>query len=142
MSARNIVVGFLSLLFLAFLSIAQQKDIQKVEIKKVPITNVDPTSGEQMYVSYCAACHGRDGKGYGPAAPALKTAPPDLAPVVETGRGHAGARAHRGALVGGDVPAADAGAHMGSCVDPGTDLRRSGSRREQHGRTGGQRCRQ
>jgi mono/diheme cytochrome c family protein len=27
---------------------------------------------------YCATCHGRDGKGNGPVAPALKVPPPDL----------------------------------------------------------------
>jgi mono/diheme cytochrome c family protein len=31
-----------------------------------------------MYASYCAACHGKDGKGNGPAAQALKVPPPDL----------------------------------------------------------------
>jgi mono/diheme cytochrome c family protein len=31
-----------------------------------------------MYSTYCAVCHGIDGTGLGPAAPALKTAPPDL----------------------------------------------------------------
>jgi mono/diheme cytochrome c family protein len=37
-----------------------------------------PVSGREMYTSYCASCHGRDGKGDGPAAPALKTPPADL----------------------------------------------------------------
>jgi mono/diheme cytochrome c family protein len=31
-----------------------------------------------MYTSYCAVCHGTDGKGGGPAASALKTPPADL----------------------------------------------------------------
>jgi len=31
-----------------------------------------------MFTSYCAVCHGTDGKGGGPAASALKTAPADL----------------------------------------------------------------
>jgi len=34
--------------------------------------------GVDLYKSYCAACHGTDGKGGGPAAAALKTAPADL----------------------------------------------------------------
>lgn len=41
-----------------------------------PITR--PDSGAQMYKAYCAACHGADGKGHGPAAAALKTVPTDL----------------------------------------------------------------
>ena len=36
------------------------------------------TSGKQMYASYCAPCHGVDGRGQGPVAPALKTQPEDL----------------------------------------------------------------
>jgi mono/diheme cytochrome c family protein len=31
-----------------------------------------------LFVRYCAACHGADGKGGGPVAPALATPPPDL----------------------------------------------------------------
>jgi len=31
-----------------------------------------------MYLAYCACCHGKDGKGDGPAASALKIAPTDL----------------------------------------------------------------
>jgi len=34
--------------------------------------------GEELFRSYCAACHGADGKGNGPAASALKTPPADL----------------------------------------------------------------
>ena len=87
MTARNICVAALSLFFLAFLCLAQQKKVQTVEIKKIPIADVDPTSGEQMYVSYCAACHGRDGKGHGPAVPALKTPPPDLTTLAKRNHG-------------------------------------------------------
>lgn len=48
------------------------------KIKKVPATYTNPTSGPEMYRNYCAACHGLDGKGSGPAAAALKKAPADL----------------------------------------------------------------
>ena len=44
-------------------------------------TQFPPTympSGQQMYSFYCAACHGSDAKGHGPAAAALVTPPPDL----------------------------------------------------------------
>lgn len=37
-----------------------------------------PSSGVEMYRTYCAVCHGIDGKGNGPAAPALKQTLPDL----------------------------------------------------------------
>jgi mono/diheme cytochrome c family protein len=50
----------------------------KSEIKHVPIKPTSPASGAEMYKSYCAVCHGVDGKGNGPAAPALKMQPTDL----------------------------------------------------------------
>jgi mono/diheme cytochrome c family protein len=37
-----------------------------------------PSSGKQLYQSYCGSCHGVDGKGSGPVASSLKTAPTDL----------------------------------------------------------------
>lgn len=40
-----------------------------------------------MYVAYCAACHGIDGKGTGPAAEALKVAPPDLTTLAKRNGG-------------------------------------------------------
>jgi len=35
-------------------------------------------SGKELFQVYCAVCHGTDAHGKGPAAVALKTAPPDL----------------------------------------------------------------
>ena len=51
---------------------------QKTKLNKVPVEYTAPGSGVEMYKSYCAACHGPDGKGDGPAAVALKKAPADL----------------------------------------------------------------
>src|SRR6516162_1172393 len=48
------------------------------EIKRVPAAYTDPSSGKGMYDAYCASCHGVDGKGDGPAAPALKVLPTNL----------------------------------------------------------------
>ena len=44
-------------------------------------------NGQAIYADYCAVCHGRDGKGDGPAARALKTAPIDLTQISHN---HAG----------------------------------------------------
>ena len=37
-----------------------------------------PASGREMFVTYCASCHGRQGRGDGPAAAALKKPPANL----------------------------------------------------------------
>lgn len=37
-----------------------------------------PLDGAQIFRSYCATCHGADGKGQGPVASALKHPPSDL----------------------------------------------------------------
>jgi len=52
--------------------------LQDVEIRKVPAKHTKADSGSQMFREYCAACHGVNGIGDGPAVPALKTAPADL----------------------------------------------------------------
>ena len=51
---------------------------QKPTVKTTTAPPTSATSGAEMYASYCAACHGKDGKGNGPAAQALKVPPPDL----------------------------------------------------------------
>jgi len=48
-------------------------------IKQVPVVPTSPASGKQMYATYCAVCHGVDGRGSGPAAAALKDHPTNLA---------------------------------------------------------------
>jgi mono/diheme cytochrome c family protein len=37
--------------------------------------------GQQLYMEYCASCHGTDGKGGGPVAASLKTAVTDLTKI-------------------------------------------------------------
>ena len=48
------------------------------EVKKVPVTATRADSAVDMFKTYCASCHGVDGKGHGPAAEALKIPPTDL----------------------------------------------------------------
>jgi mono/diheme cytochrome c family protein len=50
----------------------------KPTIKQVPPKMTNPSSGAEMFKSYCAVCHGVNAKGNGPAAPALKKQPADL----------------------------------------------------------------
>ena len=53
----------------------------------IPVGKTAPTSGRQMYGSYCAPCHGADGKGHGSVAAALRTPPTDLSTVAKMNHG-------------------------------------------------------
>lgn len=70
---------FSAVLLFACLASAQEKPV----LKKVPIKQTSAASGKEMYTEYCAACHGADAKGTGPAVPALKTPPPDLTTLAK-----------------------------------------------------------
>jgi mono/diheme cytochrome c family protein len=76
MSIRKLI-SVLPALTLLVCSAAAQNQPAKT-ITHAPIKPTSSASGKEMYTSYCAVCHGTDGKGVGPAASALKTAPADL----------------------------------------------------------------
>lgn len=71
-------------------------------VKHVPITNAPSESGKEMFKSYCAVCHGTDGKGNGPAASAMKTAPIDLTALTQKNGGKYPA-AHVAAILRGQA---------------------------------------
>jgi mono/diheme cytochrome c family protein len=60
---------------------------QEPKIVNIPVQHTAANSGREMYAAYCAACHGKDGKGNGPVAAALKAPPTDLTILA---RQHAG----------------------------------------------------
>ena len=70
----------------------------------IAVRNTVPTNGKQMFVSYCAPCHGVDGRGHGPVASALKQQPPDLTILARNN--------------GGKFP----GSHIASVLDYGTEM--------------------
>ena len=59
----------------------------KAQIKRVPAPYTRASSGKDMYVAYCASCHGKDGKGSGPAASVLKSVPTDLTQLAANNGG-------------------------------------------------------
>lgn len=82
MSITKLMLIFISIALIACVGLvtAQDKTQEQSEksIKHVPIKPTSPVSGKEMYTTYCAVCHGTDGKGGGPAASALKVPPTDL----------------------------------------------------------------
>jgi cytochrome c len=57
--------------------------------------------GPDLFRSYCAPCHGADGRGGGPVAPALKAALPDLTTIAQRNGGNFPA-ARMNAMIAGD----------------------------------------
>jgi mono/diheme cytochrome c family protein len=53
--------------------------------RAVPL--IQSVAGPDLYRAYCASCHGREAKGNGPAAPALKADVPDLTTIAQRNGG-------------------------------------------------------
>jgi mono/diheme cytochrome c family protein len=56
-------------------------------IKKVAPVGTASLDGKSLFQEFCAVCHGKDGKGGGPAAPALKQGPSDLTQITRQNNG-------------------------------------------------------
>ena len=73
---------------------------------QIPVEKTSPSNGKQMFKSYCAPCHGVDGRGAGPAAAALKTPPADLTALARMNHGKYPDRHVLAVLrFGSDIPA-------------------------------------
>lgn len=75
-------------------------DAQGTRPRTLP-TVIPSMYGRDLFDFYCATCHGRDGKGRGPAAAALKAEPADLT-GISARNGGTFPRARVTALVTGD----------------------------------------
>lgn len=58
----------------------QKRSVPAPQIKLVRsvIPSYPVDAGKEMFNTYCGTCHGEDGRGFGPAAPALTMNVPDL----------------------------------------------------------------
>jgi mono/diheme cytochrome c family protein len=81
----NIATRCHSCLLLAMLVFAAPANAQEqsTQVKKAPIQATSANSGREMFDSYCAPCHGKDGKGNGPAATSLKNPPANLTELAK-----------------------------------------------------------
>lgn len=60
---------------------------QEPAIQRVPPRYTSPASGPEMYLAYCASCHGAKGLGDGAVAAHLKSAVPDLTTLAKQNKG-------------------------------------------------------
>jgi mono/diheme cytochrome c family protein len=103
MTVRKIVAAIIALLAFAVVGITQTNENSKSQaptVRKVPARPTSASSGKEMFESYCASCHGTDAKGSGPAAPALKTPPPDLTTLAQRNGGKFPAMRVQGIITG------------------------------------------
>jgi mono/diheme cytochrome c family protein len=81
----SLLVGLLAALVL-ITGLALLKAAQKT-VPETPEFVIKSTAGRDLFQFYCSSCHGRDGKGNGSAASALKVPPPDLTTLAQRNHG-------------------------------------------------------
>ncbi|MGA7754146.1 MAG: c-type cytochrome [Candidatus Sulfotelmatobacter sp.] len=103
MRVTKFISGAAVLVMIAAFAVGQQAPAQSsTQVRHVPITNTPSNSGKEMFSSYCAVCHGTEGKGDGPAASAMKTPPNDLTVLAQKNGGKYPA-AHVAAVIRGQA---------------------------------------
>lgn len=91
-------------LLAASIAVAGQQSSGPV-MKKVAPAYVSPAAGKEMYIAYCGACHGAQGRGDGPAAAALKTPPTDLTQLMKRNNGKFPEARFRDVIANGSIAA-------------------------------------
>jgi mono/diheme cytochrome c family protein len=79
-----------------------QTQTEKPTVKRVPAQPITSVDGKDNFEAYCAVCHGRAGKGDGPAAPAMKTPVADLTMLAKKHGGKFDAVAVKEMIKGAD----------------------------------------
>jgi mono/diheme cytochrome c family protein len=81
---RLFLVIALSMAPLAALTYPQGADGDAAkEGYQAPTHLIESLEGRDLFRAYCAACHGADARGSGPAAASLKSKPPDLTRIAQ-----------------------------------------------------------
>jgi mono/diheme cytochrome c family protein len=112
-----IAVAIIGILLLAFGAKSAGDPARQGAGSQVPL--IPSLQGPDLFRSYCAPCHGGDGKGYGPVAPALNSKPPDLT-TISKGRGGVFPEKWVRELIAGR-PISDGARHTGN-ADLGTHI--------------------
>jgi mono/diheme cytochrome c family protein len=84
MSIRSLVCLVTLVVAVITVSTAQEA---KTAVKHTAAPMTSAASGKEMFLSYCASCHGKDAKGDGPAAKSLNSLPADLTTLAKRNSG-------------------------------------------------------
>jgi mono/diheme cytochrome c family protein len=79
---------------------------------KTESPTVVAVEGGQIFRNHCAVCHGKDGRGRGPATIALKELVPDLTLIARRNEGAFPAREVKAVIAGTDERSADGSREM------------------------------
>ncbi len=82
-------------------SVTAQEPEAKAQEEKEFERLIPSLKGPDLFHAYCAPCHGSDGKGGGPVAPALKASLPDLTTISQRHSGIFPAQ-HMESIISGD----------------------------------------
>jgi mono/diheme cytochrome c family protein len=66
---------------------AQTAPAQKTKVTSKAAAPIVSAEGKDNFEAYCAVCHGKEGKGDGPAAPAMKSPVPNLTTMAKRNNG-------------------------------------------------------
>ncbi len=81
------LAAILSLSVALFASPQTKSEQTQPTVKRVPAQPIQSVDGKDNFEAYCAVCHGKTGKGDGPAAPAMKTPVADLTAIARKNGG-------------------------------------------------------
>ncbi|HLY98710.1 MAG TPA: c-type cytochrome [Candidatus Angelobacter sp.] len=87
------------LLCVASLQAGQPKAEQNEKVQRL----IPSLKGPHLFREYCAPCHGEDGKGNGPVAPALNAKPPDLTLIARRNGGAFPVKVVRSQIAGDEL---------------------------------------
>ncbi len=80
--------------------------------KTKPEPLIYSVKGPELFRTYCATCHGLDGKGGGPMASSLKAKVPDLTDLAKRNQGQFPTQHVRQVIAGGQLPASHGSGEM------------------------------
>jgi mono/diheme cytochrome c family protein len=80
--------------------------------KTKPEPLIYSVKGPELFRTYCATCHGLDGKGGGPMASSLKATVPDLTVLTKKNQGQFPTQRVRQVIAGGQLPASHGSGEM------------------------------
>jgi mono/diheme cytochrome c family protein len=83
---RALLTGAVSILLLSAAGAVGQTKPPTTGSTLPPLV-IQSVDGRDLFLMYCATCHGRTGTGGGPVAPALKTPPTDLTTLARRNGG-------------------------------------------------------